>query len=91
MGQAAASVQIRSYGATELARFNGETHIVHCGNSKATENDNVRHNVDRLLGTGAFSRIRPFGTFLEDGAGEICSDPARKYILVVPNHVIDAF
>lgn len=90
MPQTRSSVEIRSFGATEIARFPSETHIVHCGNSRATEDHNVRHNVDRLLGAGAFGKIRPFGSFLRDGAGQICSDPAFKYILVIPNHVIDA-
>lgn len=90
MSQTRSSVEIRSFGATEIARFPGETHIVHCGNSRATEDHNVRHNVDRLLGAGAFGKIRPFGAFLKDGEGRPCADPARKYILVIPNRVIDA-
>lgn len=85
-----AQVQIRHYGATEVARFKTETHIVHCGSQNATEEVNVKRNVDRLFGPGAFGKIRPFGRFLHDGAGEICSDPTQKYILVVPNEVIDA-
>lgn len=89
MARTASDVDIRSYGATEVARFNGETHVVHCGSRGATEEDNVRRNVDRLLGAGAFSKIRPHGTFLKDGAGALCADPSHKYILVIPNHVID--
>src|SRR3546814_9615030 len=62
----------------------------HCGAQTATEEVNVKRNVERLFGPGAFGKIRPFGRFLHDGAGEICSDPTQKYILVVPNEVIDA-
>lgn len=89
MPRSNAQIDIRNYGATELARFATETHIVHCGSRGATEARNVQLNVDHMLGAGAFRKIRSFGSFLQDGAGQLCSDPTQKYILVVPNEVID--
>src|SRR3546814_19407597 len=69
-----ASRPIRHYGATEVARFKTETHIVHCGSQNATEEVNVKRNVDLLFGPGAFGKIRPFWRFLPAGPCAICSD-----------------
>jgi hypothetical protein len=72
---------IRSYGVTTLFRDKRFTTIEHCGNMGSSMDD-VRHNVEKMLGQGAFDRLQH--------QGEESGSPDYLYSLKIPNTKLDA-
>lgn len=74
---------IHKYGLTEITDHGKTIHIYHGGNMGHRENVEVRNNVDKMLGRGAFEFLRPHGEFKRD-KHNVYSDPSYMYVLIVP-------
>lgn len=79
---------ISRHGFTTIEGNKNHVTISHTGNMGNTE-ENVKHNVDKILGNGHFDKLKPHGEFYKDKDGNIHDSPSYSYMLQIPRKKFD--